>query len=176
MDVPSNIPWQIDEEWNQVLVSLQAIENKGKERLTQLFSIAKKIQRKFEIMSEPMEKLCSHTCINCEDICCLRATIWFDFKDLLYIYFGTRKFPESQIKKVTLKNKTRACNRLTKKGCILPRIARPFVCTWYLCPAQKEYLAHYYPKLILDFDQTLFDIKELRNKIEKEFIYVSGHR
>jgi hypothetical protein len=65
---------------------------------------------------------------------------------------------------------------IIKKGCILPRIARPFVCTWYLCPAQKEYLAHYYPKLILDFDQTLFDIKELRNKIEKEFIYISGHR
>ena len=39
MDVPSNIPWQIDEEWNQVLVSLQAIENKGKNRLTQLFSL-----------------------------------------------------------------------------------------------------------------------------------------
>ena len=56
MDVPSNIPWQIDEEWNQVLMSLQAIENKDKNRSTQLFSIAKKIQIKFEIMSEPMEK------------------------------------------------------------------------------------------------------------------------
>ncbi|MDC3237286.1 hypothetical protein OAT93_00985 [bacterium] len=176
MDVPSVIPWQTDEEWNQVLLSLQAIESKGKKRLTKLFGTAKKIQKNFEMMSESMEKLCSYTCINCEDICCLRATIWFDFKDLLYIYFATGRFPESQIKKVPLKNKIRACNFFTKKGCILPRIERPFVCTWYLCPAQKKHLAYYDPKHLLYFERTLLDIKDLRNKIETEFITLSGHR
>lgn len=173
MNVPSNIPWHMDEEWNQVFLSLKVIENRGKGRLTDLYSMAKKIQKKNEIMSEPMEKLCSCTCINCEDICCLRATIWFDFKDLLYIYFAIGKFPESQIKKITLENKIRACNCLTKNGCVLPRIERPFVCTWYLCPDQKEYLRHFYPQLIIDFEQTLLDIKELRNKIEEEFICIS---
>ena len=115
MDVPSNIPWQMDEEWNQVLLSLKAIDSKGKDRLLELFRIAKKIKNEFEIMSEPMEQLCSCTCIECEDICCARATIWFDFKDLLYIYFGTGQFPESQIKKVILKNQVRHVTALQKK-------------------------------------------------------------
>ncbi|MCP4669822.1 MAG: hypothetical protein GY857_00825 [Desulfobacula sp.] len=172
MNIPSNIPWQMDEEWSQVLLSLKAIENKG--RLTAILNTAEKIQQKFEIMSKPMEKLCSHTCINCEDICCLRATIWFDFKDLLYIYFATGKFPGSQIKKINLENQIQACSCLTKNGCILPRIERPFVCTWYFCPAQKEYLKHFHPGLLLDFEQILLDIKELRNKIEDEFICLSG--
>ncbi|MEN8210622.1 MAG: hypothetical protein ABFR31_02815 [Thermodesulfobacteriota bacterium] len=175
MDVPSNTPWQIDEEWNQVLLSLKAIDSEGKGRLSELFRIAEKIKKEFEIMSEPMEQLCSCTCIKCEDICCVRATIWFDFKDLLYIYFGAGKFPESQIKKNTLKNQVRACHCFTKKGCALPRTERPFVCTWYLCPAQKEYLLNYNPKLIHDFDQTLLNIKGLRNKIEEEFVCASGH-
>lgn len=175
MDVPSNIPWQRDEEWNQVLLSLKAIDSKGKGRLSELFRIAKKIKKEFEVMSDPMEQLCLCTCIKCEDICCVRATIWFDFKDLLYVYFGTGKFPESQIKKVTLKNQVRACHCFTKKGCTLPRTERPFVCTWYLCPAQKKYLSNFNPKLMLDFDQTLLNIKELRNQIEEEFVCVSGH-
>lgn len=172
--MPSNIPWQPAEEWNQVLLSFNALENKGKDRLTKLFSIARKIQKNFELMADPMEKLCADTCVNCEDICCLRATIWFDFKDLLYIYCATGKFPESQIKKVSLKNKTKGCHYFTEKGCILSRIKRPFVCTWYFCPTQKEYLKLHYPNLILDFDRILSNIKELRNKIEEEFVCISA--
>lgn len=174
MEKPSNIPWQTDEEWNQVLLTFKAIEKRGEERLNELFKITNKIKKEFVIMSEPMDQLCSYACINCEDICCVRATIWFDFKDLLYIYFGTGIFPESQIKKVILKNQIRACSCFTKKGCVLPRTQRPFVCTWYICPAQKEYLKHYYPKLLHDFEQTLLNIKDLRNKLEEQFIYISG--
>ncbi len=166
----SDIPWQMAEDWKQVLLSFKAVENKGKDKLTALFCIAKEIQKNFEIISEPMESLCAWTCVNCEDICCMRATIWFDLKDLLYIYFATGKFPESQIKKITLKNQIRTCGCLTQKGCSLSRIERPFVCTWYVCPTQKEYLKQHYPKLLLDFEQTLLNIKELRNKLEEEFI------
>ncbi len=173
--MPSDIPWKMAEDWNQVLLSFKAIENKGKDRVTELFSIAKKIQKNFKIISEPIENLCACTCVNCEDICCLRATIWFDFKDLLYIYFATGKFPESQIKKNILKNQTRTCCCLTKKGCILSRTERPFVCTWYFCPTQKEYLKHHYPQLIVDFEQILLNIKELRNKIEEEFVCIAAN-
>lgn len=173
MNMRSDIPWQTAEDWNQVLLSFKAVENKGKDKLTALSGIAKKIQKNYEIISEPMESLCACTCVNCEDICCMRATVWFDFKDLLYIYFATGKLPESQIKKITLKNQIRTCGCLTQQGCILSRTERPFVCTWYLCPTQKEYLKQYYPERLLDFEQTLLNIKELRNKIEEEFVCIS---
>jgi hypothetical protein len=26
------------------------------------------------------------------------------------------------------------------KGCVLPRMSRPWICTWYLCPTQKAIL------------------------------------
>ena len=170
----SDIPWQMAEDWNQVLLSFKAVENKGRDKLTELFCIAKKIQKNYEIISEPMESLCASTCVNCEDICCMRATIWFDFKDLLYIYFSTGKLPESQIKKITMKNQVRTCGCLTQKGCLLPRTERPFACTWYLCPTQKEYLRQHYPKSLLNFEQTLLNIKGLRNKIEEEFVCISS--
>ncbi|MDT8379423.1 MAG: hypothetical protein RQ739_11070 [Desulfotignum sp.] len=173
MDMLSDIPWQMAEDWNQVLLSFKAVENKCKDTLTDLLCIAKKIQKNYEMISEPMESLCACTCVNCEDVCCMRATIWFDFKDLLYIYFATGKFPGSQIKKITLKNQIRTCGSLTQKGCILSRKERPFVCTWYLCPTQKEYLKQYYPKRLLDFEQISMNIKELRKKIEEEFISIS---
>ncbi len=169
----SYIPWQMTDDWKQVFLSFKAVEKKGKHKLTALLCIAKKIQKNYEIISEPMESLCACTCVNCEDICCMRATIWFDFKDLLYIYFATGKLPESQIKKITLKNQIKKCACLTQKGCILSRTERPFVCTWYLCPTQKEYLKQYYPNRLLDFEQTLLKIKELRNRMEEEFVSIS---
>jgi hypothetical protein len=173
MDMLSDIPWQMTEDWNQVLQSFKAVENKGKHKLTPPSGMAKEIQKNYEFLSEPMESLCACTCVNCEDICCMRATIWFDLKDLLYIYFATGKFPESQIKKITLKNQIRTCGCLIQQRCILSRTQRPFVCTWYLCPTQKAYLKQYYPKRLLDFEQTLLNIKGLRNKIEDEFVCIS---
>lgn len=50
----SDIPWQMADDWNQVLLSFKAVENKGKDKLTELFCIAKKIQKNYEIISEPM--------------------------------------------------------------------------------------------------------------------------
>jgi len=173
IDMLSDIPWQTAEDWHQVLLSLKAVEKKGKDKLPALFCIAKKIQKNYEMISEPMESLCACTCVNCEDICCMRATIWFDFKDLLYIYFATGKFPESQIKKITLKNQIRTCGCLTKKGCILSRTERPFVCTWYLCPAQKEYLRQYHPERLHHFEQTLLTIKGLRNQMGEKFVCIA---
>lgn len=175
MDVPSNIPWQIRQEWDQVLLSIKTVEQRGKEKLSDLFSIAEDIRTHFELISHPMEDLCSYTCINCEDICCLKATIWYDFKDLLYLYFGTGTFPDAQIKKITLQNHLTACNCFSSTGCVLPRTERPFVCTWYVCSAQKEYLSQHSPQRMSDFDQTLLELKKLRNKIEDNFVSLSVH-
>lgn len=175
MDVPSNIPWQTRHEWDQVLLSIKTIERLGKERLSGLFSFADEIKTHFEIISHPMEDLCSCTCVNCEDICCLRATIWYDFKDLLYLYFATGNFPDAQIKKISLENHITACSCFSSTGCILPRTERPFVCTWYLCSAQKNYLLQYSPDRIADFDRALLKLKKLRNEIEEKFVSLSKH-
>jgi len=168
------IPWQSREEWHQVFLSIKRIDRLYKNKLEKVNSAAIKIKRKFEALSVPMENLCSHTCVNCEDICCIRATIWYDLKDLLYIYFGLNMFPESQIIKKIKGNRERACCHFFEKGCGLSRLERPFICTWYICSVQKKYQALHHQKLNQNFDQTLLEIKKLRNKMEDEFIRISS--
>ena len=166
----ANIPWYLADEWNQVFISIKRIDGLYGDKLENVSDMAGKIRQKFEELSESIEMVCSHTCVHCEDICCLRATIWYDLKDLLYIYFGRNTFPESQIKKKLKGSKKKACCYFSEKGCTLSRVDRPFVCTWYFCPAQKKYLALCHGELKQKFDKVLMEIKILRNKMEEEFI------
>ncbi|MCD4677232.1 MAG: hypothetical protein K8S18_14745 [Desulfobacula sp.] len=170
----TNIPWCSAEEWNQVVMSIKTIDMRNRDRLQNIYEMAAKIRQKFDEISEPIETLCSLTCVDCEDICCVRATIWFDLKDLLFIYFGLNRFPEAQIVKKKDGNREKACCYFSEKGCTLERVERPFICTWYFCPAQKNYQVLYYQKVKLRIDQTLLEIKDLRNKMEEEFIRISN--
>lgn len=166
----ATIPWSSADEWNQVFISIKKIDKLYGDKLETVSDMAGKIRQKLEEISRSIEMVCSQTCVHCEDICCLRATIWYDLKDLLYIYFGRNTFPESQIAKKIQENKKKSCCRFSEKGCTLPRVDRPYVCTWYFCPAQQKYLALYDPKMKQNFDRVLTEIKALRNKLEEEFI------
>lgn len=169
----ANIPWCSGEEWDQVILSIKRVDRLYEGKLDRVYDTAIKIRQKFEELSVPLEEICSHTCMYCEDICCVRATIWYDLKDLLYIYFGLNTFPKSQIIKKLKGNWQWSCCYFFEKGCMLSRIERPFVCTWYFCPVQKKYLVLHHHKTKKSVDKILMDIKDLRNKMEEEFIRVS---
>ncbi|MCK5695307.1 MAG: hypothetical protein KAH62_01665 [Desulfobacula sp.] len=169
----ANIPWYTAEEWNQVFLFIKRVDDLYGQKLVIVYKTADQIRQRFEKISGSIEKVCSNTCIYCEDICCIRATIWFDFKDLLYIYFGLNKFPTFQIIKNSSGNRERACCHFAEKGCMLSRLERPFVCTWYFCPEQNIYITLHYQKMMQNFEQILMEIKDLRNKMEEEFIRIS---
>ncbi|MCD4719179.1 MAG: hypothetical protein K8S13_04870 [Desulfobacula sp.] len=169
----TDIPWCSAEEWNQVFLFIKRIDDLHGQKLVNVYKTANQIRHRFEEMSGSIEKVCSHTCVYCEDICCIRATIWFDLKDLLYIYFGLNKFPASQIIKNSSGNRKKACCHFFEKGCALSRLERPFICTWYFCSEQKRYLTRHHQKIKQNFEQILIEIKNLRNKMEEEFIRIS---
>ncbi len=98
--------------------------------------ISRGIAEKIARINTDLDVLCQSACVDCENICCSRATIWFDFKDLLYLYLSSCKFPQKQIRK----NRNLSCSCLTPSGCSLKRRDRPFVCTWYICPKQNKIL------------------------------------
>lgn len=173
MEGHSNIPWYTAEEWSQVFLSIKKIDDLYEQKLVNVYKTASQIRQRFEEISGPIEKVCSHTCVYCEDICCIRATIWFDFKDLLYIYFALNKFPAFQIIKNSSGRREKACCHFSKKGCVLSRVERPFVCTWYFCSEQKKYLVCHHQKIKQNFDHILIEIKDLRSKMEEEFIRIS---
>ncbi len=170
-----NIPWQKSQDWKQVFESIKRIDNLYSHKMKTIRKMAKQIRCHYDQISESIEKVCLQTCPNCTDICCIRATIWFDFKDLLYVYFGLDTFPAAQIIKKRSATFS-ACNCLSKKGCKLLRMERPFVCTWYFCPAQTTYLCDNDIRVKMAIDDHLKEIKALRQKMEDTFILVASGR
>ena len=63
----------------------------------------------------------------------MRARVWLDFPDLLFMHLSGQALPLGQLRA----QRSEACAYLGPKGCRLPRLSRPWVCTWYLCPEQK---------------------------------------
>lgn len=100
----------------------------------ELLKISLDITAEFIAIEEPLNQLCTQSCCRCMENCCMRATVWYDLKDLLFIYLNTGMFPSCQISRTG----NGACSQLTPSGCKTGRADRPFICTWYICASQKE--------------------------------------
>ncbi len=85
---------------------------------------------------ETMDRYCGLTCHGCRDFCCDADGIYFDDADLIYLLILDNDLPANQ----TRAKAGLACRYLSITGCILPRMCRPFICTWYLCEPQMELL------------------------------------
>lgn len=173
-------PWNLAEDWDQVYLTVDQMLKVKPDLCQSLFATASEITNAYERLDKPIQMICESTCINCRDICCIRASIWFDFKDLLYLYFGLSRFPEHQIHKKEIRSdsgltekKIFGCCHLTSKGCGLPRQKRPFVCTWYFCPPQVEILNDHANHLKQIVKPVIPIIKELRQKLEEDFIRIA---
>jgi len=62
------------------------------------------------------------------------------------------------------------CRYLTDTGCSLPRVARPWICTWYLCPVQAELLRTRLPRQERRIAEAWQEIKASRKRMERAFI------
>ncbi len=168
------IPWQRPDQWEQINNSITHLSGLYKNQFQSVVVMAKQIQLNFEQLSDPIEQICDQTCGACNDICCEHATIWFDLKDLLYVHFAMDTKPESQIEKKQSSQGKQVCCHFSRIGCVLPRIQRPFICTWYFCPSQTQYFKMIGQKVKRQIERDLFEIKMLRKKIELEFIRITG--
>ena len=125
------------------------------------------IQLRLDQISGVLDRLCAATCPACRDNCCERATIWYDFRDLVYLYFVPGQMPDFQILKAAGPSGGH-CPNLDSGDCGLSRGLRPFVCTWYLCPAQKG-LAGANP-----LTENILEIKKMRSRMEDEFCRITA--
>jgi len=61
---------------------------------------------------------------------------------------------------------------LDADGCALPRVMRPFMCTWYLCPPQMDIVrAEADPEISVLTDR-LEELKRRRKMLESGFLYM----
>ncbi len=175
-DQTTRIPWQNEKEWQALTPFFDTIKKVHHKDFNPLYQRAETIRQLFKSLSRPMDDLCALTCINCRDICCKKATIWFDFKDLLYLYFAFDKLPGAQISKNKDHNDHCQCCNFSTTGCLLSRLERPFVCTWYLCPEQKHILMSGDDVKGEVFMETINRIKGLRTEMESQFCWLSAGR
>jgi hypothetical protein len=165
------IPWQQAGELEEVSIFFHTIDRVHGLALGPVRDLAREIRDRLKDLSRRIHALCALTCRDCRDVCCRRATIWYDFRDLLYLHFAGDGLPEQQIKKVGGgEGNAAGCFHLTDRGCRLSRSERPFVCTWYLCPDQK--LAD--PAVFNFISEQLSEVKMLRNEMETAFCRISA--
>ena len=168
----TTIPWESEEAWAQVVLSisktmsaLSANSAVGSETTT-IQLLAQQIVQAYAEVETVLERVCLASCTTCADVCCSRATVWYDLKDLLIVYLNTSTFPDRQIYRLS----DHSCCNLTPVGCRLNRSDRPFLCTWYICPDQKKVLEG-----LPDSDKRLAvfrainKIKTARKDLEQEY-------
>jgi hypothetical protein len=162
----SVVPWATPEIWKSATHAIDHAWLRIRLHSKSCSITAMGIVRLYEIVDAPMSDLCAATCPTCEDACCFRANVWFDFKDLLYIRFSEQEWPPYQ----ALSPESHHCRYLTANGCALPRRVRPFICIWYVCPAQKQVIANSTDGRFHRLLSHLETLKKERRIMEAQFI------
>ena len=160
-------PFQQPAEWREFNHILAATISTHAAKLNTAKSLAITIQEQLLATTDFMERLCAKTCTRCPDVCCLSAKIWADFKDALFWHLVGQAIPLEQ----NINHFQDTCHYLGKRGCTLPRLSRPFICTWYLCPTQVSRLKTSTRRESLKvLGETLQSIKQDRTMMENAFI------
>lgn len=159
------IPWPTPGLWREANDSIQHTLQRNRDALAPCRHLAHELRRQMTALFPIMDHLCRATCPTCADVCCRRACVWIDFKDLLLLHLADIPLPDGQL----LGSRGEHCRYGAPDGCRLDRIQRPFVCTWYLCPAQTQRLRRY-PRQMARIMEALQRVKQLRQEMEMLFI------
>ncbi|WP_319522008.1 hypothetical protein [uncultured Desulfosarcina sp.] len=169
LDNESFVPWNTIGRWQEANACLAKTIGNHAPALADCRRQARQTRRLLDSLFPLMEDLCRRTCPACTDICCQRAWVWADFRDLLFFHLDGISVPERQL----VSRQGDHCRYAGPAGCRLDRLQRPFVCTWYICPAQTRLLDNR-PKEKRHLTSALEQIKALRKQMESAFIRVVG--
>ena len=161
-------PWGMDQVWQEANFSIAELVQRYSTNLGSTVKLANAIRGCLDSIFGMLDDLCLETCPRCPDPCCLKASPWFDFRDLIFLHLNSRSIPPGQPIKVMAS----ICRYSSANGCRLDRISRPWICTWYLCPVQVANLnarRSLQKKALLT---AINEIKAARKEMEKEFIKV----
>lgn len=160
----SDIPWSTPPLWQEANAALEHLLQRHGPRLEASRRAAEEIRNRLASLFPIMDRLCRATCPECADICCHHACVWVDFKDLLFSHLAGIKIPAHQL----IRHRFERCRYATPSGCGLDRFQRPFICTWYLCPAQTQKLRGH-PSEWQKVASCLHEVKHQRKQMERCF-------
>lgn len=161
----SFIPWNSPTLWQEANAAVEHHLQRNRRAMSDSRHAAGEIRSRFASIFPIMDRLCGATCHDCTDICCQHACVWIDFKDLLFLHLAAIPVPDHQL----IDHRGERCRYGAPDGCRLDRLQRPYVCTWYLCPAQSALLKKE-PMALRQVTSSLEQIKQLRQLMENAFI------
>jgi hypothetical protein len=162
------LPWASSAQWKEAHQSLSYHLSRRPNAWNKALAVTDRLDAQLKMIFPIIDELCIHTCPRCPEPCCLTAKVWFDFKDLLFLHLSRKPVPLTP-PLVAIED---TCRYAGHRGCMLPRSSRPWICTWYLCPAQTANLKQSKAGQRTFISRVLGEIKALRKKLEDEFIRV----
>ena len=164
------IPWISATAWSEANGAIQDLYTRHHPSLGPVGKTVRDLKACLESTFPVLDSLCVQTCPECRAPCCHVATVWFDFKDLIFIHLAGLALPIAQL----IRKPGEPCRCSGASGCSLPRLSRPWICSWYLCPSQKVLLAEMPGNSLDRFEKKVLEIKHLRNRMEAGFIRITS--
>ena len=165
-----SVPWSTNALWNEAQDAFRCSLSQGPVRMAAARRSADRLAHQLGLLDDLFEELAATTCKGCLDPCCGHAKVWLDFQDLLFIHLHHEALPPHQMRR----NLHERCRFLGMHGCTLPRLSRPWVCTWYICPTQRQALERDVPGGMAQIAAGLPRIKSLRQEMEQRFLTALG--
>uniref|UniRef100_A0A832A323 Uncharacterized protein n=1 Tax=Desulfacinum infernum TaxID=35837 RepID=A0A832A323_9BACT len=117
-----------------------------------------RIRRAIEELDAIMDRYCAQTCPWCRDPCCAALRVAYNLNDMVYLFGLGVALPVGQ----TRQHHGAPCRYWLSSGCALPRILRPYVCTWFFCEPHMERFFREPARFQRHIIGTLQEIRRLR--------------
>lgn len=160
------IPWHPPETWREIHESLDHLITRRRAHLRAATEHARRVEAALRSAFPLMEALCAETCPTCAEPCCVVATLWYNFQDVIFLNLAGRTIPPGQ----PMAAYGGICRYLGETGCTLPRIERPWICTWYVCPDQTAILRSRMKQERMALESCIAEIKAQRKAMEAAFL------
>lgn len=161
-------PWGSRPAWQAANRSFDIHIDRYRAELGTAMKIALEVRYQLASIFSCLNALCLATCRYCPESCCLTASPWYDFRDLLFLHLNFLEVPPFQ----PVQAYQGTCRYLSPRGCTLSRITRPWICTWYFCPTQTANLKKRNRRQWETIEQAVAAIKKGRGLMEAEYIQV----
>ena len=160
------VPWETPRQWSEAVWTIDRLVLSSGAGLTEARSRAAAVKKALEGLFPLLDALCLDTCLRCPDPCCLHAPVYADFRDLLLLSLSGIEHPPGQLRS----RPGDLCRFFTDQGCLLPRVQRPWICTWYLCGTQRSALAQWSESDRRRLLDGLEEIRLERKRMEAAFL------
>ncbi|MBU2547741.1 MAG: hypothetical protein KKB20_04970 [Proteobacteria bacterium] len=167
MTLPSFF-WATEREWRQAHETLAYLFDRYGPVADPVRLFAGQARQGLEVLFPMFDRFAEAVCPDCDSICCLKARVDYNFTDLVFMHALGLTPPPRQIRE----REDQPCRYLSPAGCTLPRILRPFVCTWYFCAPMLELYRRLPPRTQRMRSALMREVQRNRNDMEAEFMRI----